>query len=128
MMNGWKTAILPGLELEALHKRQMESLRKGMRGQYGRDDISSYYQGGHPIYALSSSFYRMTGQPLLIAGVYRLGGYLCAWATKAPRCEDEKLVRFVRSWQLRKIRSEVLSKIRFSSSGDQQKVSKETGS
>ncbi len=107
MMHGWETEVFTDPELESLHQRQMASLGKSIIKQYGRDGISSYYQGDHPIYVLASALYKMTARPYIVAGVSRLVGYLSAWIKRAPRCEDEKLVEYLRSWQLRKIRSEL---------------------
>jgi glycosyltransferase involved in cell wall biosynthesis len=111
MMHGWKTEVFNDPELESLHQRQMGSLGKGIIKQYGRDGISSYYQGDHPIYVLASVLYKMTEPPLIVAGIRRLIGYLSVWVKRAPRCQDEKLVQYLRSWQLRKIRSELRKQI-----------------
>ena len=74
---------------------------------------SSYYQGEHPIYFLGGAIYRMTEPPLIKGGIVRLIGYLSAWAKGAERCNDEQLVRCLRSWQLKKIKSELWGKIGF---------------
>jgi len=113
MMRGWKTEVFKDPSLESLHQRQMASLGKSFVKQYGRDGISSYYQGDHPIYFLSGALYRMTEPPFIKGGIGRLVGYVSAWANRAERCNDDQLLRYLKSWQLKKIKSELRNKIAF---------------
>lgn len=113
MMHGWVTEVFNDPEIDSLHQRQMASLGGSKRKQYGRDGISSYYQGDHPIYVLASSIYKMTERPYILAGMSRLLGYLTAWITRAPQCNDKQLIHYLRSWQMRKIKHILYKKLLF---------------
>lgn len=103
MYKGWKTWVFEDPELEIRCLRRIGSSDRNLLYGYLRDGKSAYFRGDHPLYLIGSIFFRMADPPYVICGVCRLMGYLIAATQRGPRCPDERLVLYLRKWQLEKL-------------------------
>ena len=98
MSKGWETKQL---RLAVKHFRPMGQASDpvDLRMRQGR----SYYQRGYglilTVIRMMSKFYT-SGSPY---EVYLLKGFIKAWKTKAPKCVDPKVEKFIRKFQYKRI-------------------------
>lgn len=104
-MKGWQTRTF--VEKTCFHQRKMGtgngSLLRG-RFNYGR---KAYYVGGHPAWELLRGVFEMRAKPMVLGGVFFLGGYFWAFVTRMPRPVTPEVIAFHRKEQLARLRRAV---------------------
>lgn len=105
-MMGWKTRSYR--EKSFFHHRLLGTANHGVLGSsyvYGKD----YYMGGHPLWELFRSAYRMTRKPYVLGGVALFLGYFGASVRHEERPVSEELMKFHRSEQMRRLKKILVS-------------------
>lgn len=108
-MIGWRTRSFR--EKSFFHHRVLGTADRGLIGSsyaYGRKD---YYLGGHPLWELFRSVYRMAKKPYVIAGVALFWGYFQAYLKHDQRPVSDELMKFHRKDQMRMLKKILLSAI-----------------
>ena len=103
-MLGWEARSFRDEELRLLHLRQMGSSYRNIfhgRLRWGR---GQYFMGTHWLYALAIAAYRMFERPFVIGGLWILLGYWLAGLRRIERYNDPDFRRFLRRWQLARLR------------------------
>ena len=106
-MMGWKTRSYR--EKSFFHHRLLGTANHGVLGSsyvYGKKD---YYMGGHPLWELFRSAYRMTRKPYVLGGVALFLGYFGASVRHEERPVSEELMKFHRSEQMRRLKKILVS-------------------
>jgi len=101
-MIGWKTRSFR--EKSFLHHRLLGTADRGVLGSsyaYGRKD---YYLGGHPLWELFRSVYRITKKPYVLAGAALFLGYFGAYLKHDQRPVSDELMKFHRNEQMRRLK------------------------
>ncbi len=110
-MIGWKTQSFR--EKSSFHHRLLGTADRGVLGSsyaYGRKD---YYLGGHPLWELFRSAYRLTKKPYVLAGVALFLGYAGAYIKHEERPVSKELMEFHRKEQMRRLRKILVSLLTF---------------
>lgn len=106
-MIGWKTRSFR--EKSFFHHRLLGTADRGVVGSnyaYGRKD---YYLGGHPLWELFRSAYRLAKKPYVLAGVALFLGYVGAYIKHEERPVSKKLMEFHRKEQMRRLKKILVS-------------------
>ncbi len=103
-MLGWRARSFRDPELRFIHLRPMGSSFKGIYTGRLRWGYGQYFMGTHPLYALAITVYRMFERPWILGGVLILAGYLGALLRRRPRYPDPAFRRYLRQWQLARLR------------------------
>lgn len=110
-MIGWRTRSFR--EKSFFHHRVLGTADRGLIGSsyaYGKKD---YYLGGHPLWELFRSVYRMAKKPYVLAGVALFWGYFQAYLKRDQRPVSDELMKFHRKDQMRMLKKILLSAITF---------------
>ena len=110
-MVGWRTRSFR--EKSFLHHRPLGTAERGVIASnfvYGKKD---YALGGHPVWQVFRSAYRMTKKPFVLGGVALFAGYVAAFVNRAERPVSRELMRFHRAEQMLKLRRILLSLCKF---------------
>jgi len=102
-MKGWKTQAFR--EKWFFHYRTLGTAERSVLAStfsYGEKD---YYLGGHPLWEIFRSAYRLTKKPYLLDGIALYAGYLSASLRGMKRPVSEELMRFHRKEQMQKLRA-----------------------
>jgi poly-beta-1,6-N-acetyl-D-glucosamine synthase len=106
-MVGWKTRSFR--EKSFLHHMPLGTAERGLTASafaYGKKD---YILGGHPLWEMFRSVYRMTKPPYVIGGIALFAGYVTSLLSRAERPVSPELMRFHRSEQKLKLKNILLS-------------------
>lgn len=106
-MIGWKTRSFR--EKSFFHHRLLGTADRGVLGSsyvYGRKD---YYLGGHPLWEIFRSVYRVTKKPYVLSGVALFLGYFAAYLKHDKRPVSDELMKFHRKEQMRRLRKILVS-------------------
>lgn len=109
-MLGWKTKCFR--DKCYFHHRKMGTAERGQLASafsYGEKD---YYLGGHPLWELFRTLYRMTKRPYLLGGLSLGAGYLWACISRQKRPVSKDLMKFHRKEQMEKLRAIFASVLR----------------
>lgn len=101
-MMGWKTRSFR--EKSYFHHRHLGTAERGVVSAlftYGERD---YYLGGHPLWEVFRTAYRMTKRPYVIGGLSLGLGYVCAMLSRTKRAVSNELMAFHRKEQMRKLK------------------------
>lgn len=101
-MIGWKTRSFR--ERSFFHHRQLGTADRGIVASnftYGKKD---YILGGHPLWEIFRTVYRLRQRPYVIGGAALFAGYLTAFVTGADRPVSRELMRFHRNEQMLKLK------------------------
>jgi glycosyltransferase involved in cell wall biosynthesis len=101
---GWRAVSWDDPELRFEHLRPMGSSQTSIWTGKRRHGFGQYYMGSDPLYFAATCVFRMAEPPFVLGGLAMMGGYLGAWARRAPRHGDAELGRFIRRWQRRALR------------------------
>ena len=101
---GWTVRSWDGPSLRFEHLRPMGTSQKGVLTGRMRHGYGQWYMGSDFLYFTATCAFRMAHPPYLIGGLATWWGYVLAWATGAPRHEDETLRKFVQGYQRRALR------------------------
>jgi poly-beta-1,6-N-acetyl-D-glucosamine synthase len=110
-MMGWSTRSFR--EKSFFHHRSLGTAERGrLRSafSYGEKD---YYLGGHPLWELFRTTYRMSRRPYGLGGLAVGAGYLWASIRRTSRPVSPELMRFHRAEQMRKLRAILRSALTF---------------
>jgi len=110
-MIGWKTRSYR--EKSFFHHRPLGTADRGMIASafaYGKKD---YILGGHPLWEVFRSVYRIAKRPYVTGGVALFAGYVTGFLTRAERPVSRELMHFHRSEQMLKLKTILLSLCRF---------------
>lgn len=99
-MLGWKTRSFQDLHLT--HHRLTGSA-EGLLRDRAKYGLVCFTCGYHPLFVLARCLYRLVRKPYVIGSAAILFGFIRAYCTGAPRVEDKRVVRYVRSQQLRRL-------------------------
>ena len=100
-MKGWQTRTF--LEKPYVHQRQMGTGTANfwiVPFKVGRAD---YILGSHPLWEFARCIYQTTRPPILLAGILRLAGFVCAMVGKAEKEVPADFIRFRRKEQMRRL-------------------------
>lgn len=109
-MIGWTTRSYR--EKSFFHHRTLGTADRGILGSsyaYGRKD---YYLGGHPLWEVFRSAYRMTKKPYVLSGLTLFLGYAGAFIKHEERPVSDELMHFHRKEQMLKLKVILLSIIK----------------
>jgi poly-beta-1,6-N-acetyl-D-glucosamine synthase len=101
-MKGWQTRTF--LEKTSFHHRKMGTAKRGplvIAFDGGRTD---YTHGCNVVWEVFRSVYQMSRPPLVLGGVYGLGGFLWAMLTRAEKVVSPELIQFRKKEQMRRLR------------------------
>lgn len=110
-MMGWRTRSFR--EKSYFHHRHLGTAERGAVSAlftYGERD---YYLGGHPVWEVFRTAYRMTKRPYVVGGLSLGLGYLYAMLRRTKRAVSSELMAFHRKEQMRKLRAILTSVVAF---------------
>ena len=102
-MKGWETRTF--VEKVCFHHRKIGTGNHSplmARFHYGR---KAYYVGGHPLWETLRGFFQIKESPLLLGGLYFIGGYWWACLTRMHRPVSRELMAFHRAEQMARLRN-----------------------
>jgi glycosyltransferase involved in cell wall biosynthesis len=102
-MIGWRTRSYR--EKCFLHHRPLGTAERGEVASafaYGRKD---YILGGHPLWEMFRSVYRVGKRPYVLGGAALFAGYVSGWVSRAERPVSSELMIFHRKEQMLKLRA-----------------------
>jgi glycosyltransferase involved in cell wall biosynthesis len=99
-MLGWETAAFEDLHL--VHHR-ITGLAEGLVRDRVKHGLACHASGYHPMFVAASCLYRLVRKPYVIGSLAMLFGFLKGYFTRMPRVNDERLIRYVRAQQLRRL-------------------------
>lgn len=99
-MLGWESRRIP--EARFLHLRPTGGADGGWRNAF-KNGRGSYISGYHPVYMLSKCVRRLPARPLLIQSLGLFSGYFSSYFAGVQRIADDRLIRFLRQQQLRRL-------------------------
>jgi glycosyltransferase involved in cell wall biosynthesis len=102
-MSGWSVRTYP--DLQVLHHRPVGSGAGGIVRSRFRQGRSYYSLGYHPVFELLRSLYRSGDRPYVVGSILMACGYWWSVATRQQKEVPEEVVRYLRSEQLRALRS-----------------------
>lgn len=105
-MNGWRTKTFT--DRVCYHHRPMGTAEAGLLKALFKLGGQDYYLGGHPVWQLFRASYQMTRRPYVIGGASLLMGYIWLWLKGVERPVNQRLVKFHRSEQMRRLRQLLL--------------------
>ncbi len=99
-MLGWSSHSFS--ELHVVHHR-LTGTAEGLMRDRIKHGVACYVSGYHPLFVVASCLSRLTQKPY-VAGSAAIGyGFLKGYWTRAPRVNDARLIKYVRSQQLRRL-------------------------
>lgn len=101
---GWTPASWDDPELRFEHLRPMGSSQTSIYTGRKRHGFGQYYMGTHPLFLLASAINKGRHKPYVVGGIAMVQGYFGALFRRASRHGDEKLIGFIRDYQLRALR------------------------
>jgi len=109
-MKGWKTCSYYDPQAWLWHHRIMGSSDKHIyegRLRWGR---GNWYMGYHPLYAIVAGINRMREKPLIIGGLLMIYSYFWSAVRGLPRYENPEFRRYLRQWQMTRLKHFILRK------------------
>ena len=100
-MNGWQTRAFA--EKYLIHHRQQGTATAGQWKRHFVDGEHDYRFGGHPLWEIPRTIYRMKQRPYILSGILLFCGYAASWAKREKRPVSDELVRFRRKEQMQKL-------------------------
>jgi poly-beta-1,6-N-acetyl-D-glucosamine synthase len=99
-MLGWKTHSFP--ELRLIHHRFTGS-SEGLLRDRVKHGVACYVSGYHPLFVAAKCVSRLAQKPYVIGSVAIAYGFLKGHVTRSPRVGDTRLIRYLRTQQLRRL-------------------------
>lgn len=103
-MLGWEAKSIRDPQLRFIHLRLMGSSFRNIYHGRLRWGYGQYFMGTHPLYAMAITIYRMRERPWVIGGLLIMAGYLGGYLKRKPRYPDKAFRKFLRQWQLARLR------------------------
>ncbi len=104
MMHGWQTRTFEDEAMLIQHLRPTGSSQKGVFTGRVRRGRGHYVMGAHPIWTLASALYHVQEPPFVLGSLFVIYGYLKAWMQGESCLVDAPVQRFMREWQMRRLR------------------------
>jgi poly-beta-1,6-N-acetyl-D-glucosamine synthase len=99
-MLGWATYTFP--EIQLLHHRPAGQAQGNWKN-WVKNGRANYVAGYHPLFMLLKCVSRLKSKPYVIAAFGLFIGYLSGYLRRVPMVGDEKLIRYVREQQMRRL-------------------------
>jgi biofilm PGA synthesis N-glycosyltransferase PgaC len=99
-MLGWKSYSFP--ELRIIHHRLTGTAEGAVRDRI-KHGVACYVSGYHPLFLAASCVSRLIQKPYLIGSVAICYGFLKAYWIRMPRVSDTRLIKYIRTQQLRRL-------------------------
>ncbi|MGA2071870.1 MAG: glycosyltransferase family A protein [Terriglobia bacterium] len=99
-MLGWKTRSFEDLRL--IHHR-LTGAADGLLHDRMKYGLVCFTCGYHPLFVLARCVYRVTRKPYVVGSLAMLFGYLKGYFTDTPQVNDERVVRYLRTQQLKRL-------------------------
>ncbi len=99
-MLGWKTRSFEDLRL--IHHRLTGSADGLLRDRLKHGSVC-FTCGYHPLFVLARCVYRLVRKPYVIGSLAMLFGFLRGYFIHTPQVNDERLIRYLRAQQLRRL-------------------------
>jgi biofilm PGA synthesis N-glycosyltransferase PgaC len=96
---GWIACSWDDPELRFVHLRIMGSSQDSIYQGRMRHGFGQYFMGTGLLYMFATSVYRMLHPPYFLGGLAMFWGYLESFIKRVPRYRDERLRKFIRSYQ-----------------------------
>jgi glycosyltransferase involved in cell wall biosynthesis len=99
-MLGWKTDSFRDLKL---HHHRFAGKADGAWKNWVKNGRANYITGYHPLFMLCKCISRLWEKPYIV-GAAGLGfGFLIGYLRRVPRVDDEKLIKYLRDQQIRRL-------------------------
>ncbi len=99
-MLGWKTCAFD--ELQVCHHRPTGEAEGSWRDRV-KHGLACYISGYHPLFVAASCAYRLVRKPYLLGSAAVGYGFLKGYFVHPPRVTDPRLIRYMRTQQLRRL-------------------------
>jgi biofilm PGA synthesis N-glycosyltransferase PgaC len=99
-MLGWKSYSFP--ELHVAHHR-FTGTADGLLRDRIKHGLACYFSGYHPLFLAASCVSRLTQKPYVAGSVAICYGFIKGYWTRMPRVNDTKLIKYLRTQQLRRL-------------------------
>jgi poly-beta-1,6-N-acetyl-D-glucosamine synthase len=99
-MMGWTTRSFPHVRL--LHRR-LTGAADGAWRNWFKNGRANYITGYHPVFMILKCLKRVRQKPYVIAAAGLFCGFVSGYFTKVPQVNDAKLIRYVRTQQIRRL-------------------------
>jgi glycosyltransferase involved in cell wall biosynthesis len=99
-MLGWATHSFT--ELRLLHHRVTGSADGFVKDRV-KHGVACYVSGYHPLFVLASCLRRLVRRPYVLGSLAVFSGFLKGYLNRLPRVNDQQLIHYVRSQQLRRL-------------------------
>ena len=104
-MKGWQTRSF--LEKASVHHRRMGTAMRNPLIVAYKGGQGDYMLGTHPFWEFTRTFYQMTKSPIILGGLFRLGGFFWAMLSRKKKVVSAELVRFRRAEQVLRLRAQL---------------------
>jgi poly-beta-1,6-N-acetyl-D-glucosamine synthase len=105
-MKGWKTRTFT--EKTCAHHRMIGTGNNSKLISTFKYGQKNYFLGGHPLWQIFRSLYRMTKQPYIISGTLLFAGYFWGFLSRMERPVSRELVSFYRKEQMERLKNILL--------------------
>lgn len=96
-MRGWQTRTFA--EKRCVHQREMGTAKQRRLMVVFRGGQGDYMLGGHLVWEIFRSVYRMSKRPFVVGGCFRLAGFIWAMVRRVGKVVPKELVEFRRKEQ-----------------------------
>jgi glycosyltransferase involved in cell wall biosynthesis len=100
-MKGWITKTFT--EKTCTHHRQIGTGGHGKLMSHFKYGEKNYFLGGHPLWHIARSVFRMKNKPYLVGGALLMWGYLWAFLSGKERSVSPELMKFYRAEQMQRL-------------------------
>jgi len=99
-MLGWSTYTFP--DIKVLHYRPAGQAQGNWKN-WVKNGHANYVTGYHPLFVILKCVSRLKSKPYGIAALGLFTGYLGGYLQRAPMVGDQRLIRYVRDQQMRRL-------------------------
>jgi glycosyltransferase involved in cell wall biosynthesis len=99
-MLGWTTSSFPEIKL---HQLKDTGTADGAWSDSVKNGRANYVTGYHPAFMLAKCIKRLKEKPYLVGAMGLMAGFLSGYLRNIPRVADERLVRWTRDQQIRRL-------------------------
>jgi glycosyltransferase involved in cell wall biosynthesis len=97
---GWQTVSFP--DLEVIHYRPTGAEQGAWRDNV-KNGRANYISGYHPLFMMVKCLKRLFQRPYITGAVGQAYGFITGYTKHIPQVEDQALIRYVRSQQIRRL-------------------------
>ena len=114
-MKGWITKTFT--EKTCTHHRQIGTGGHGKLMSHFKYGEKNYFLGGHPLWHIVRSVFRMKNKPYIVGGVLLMWGYLWAFLSGKERSVSPELMKFYRAEQMQRL-NKILARLTSKNAGE----------